>query len=140
MAKDLTGMRSGKLVVDGQVVYKGRFKWQCSCDCGGRTWVLAQNFVSGRTKSCGCLIKDIVAERRETTISNQPEYNAWRNITQRIDSSIYVDPRWRESYQEFITDVGLRPAPRCRLMRRDPVLGYTKDNCYWKVLKSAHHR
>lgn len=63
-ARDLTGMRSGKLVVEGQVVHKGSYRWQCACDCGKKTWVRACNFVSGRTKSCGCLIKDKMAARR----------------------------------------------------------------------------
>lgn len=138
-ARDLTGMRMGKLVVEGKVVYKGRFKWQCACDCGGKTWVLAQNFVSGRTKSCGCLINDIVAARSETTIWNHPECTTWRNITRRISPAIHVDPRWRESFRDFLDDVGTRPSSRHRLTRHDPALGYTKDNCYWKAPKSGDH-
>ena len=61
MAKDLTGMAFGRLVVTGPAedkVHPSGQKskmWACRCSCGNTTVVNAQNLVSGMTKSCGCI-------------------------------------------------------------------------------------
>lgn len=59
MAKriDLKGMSFGKLTV---IRLSGEKKarhlaWECQCECGEKTNVLAKNLNSGQTKSCGCL-------------------------------------------------------------------------------------
>lgn len=54
-AKDLTGKRFGKLVVQLRVNGTNPIKWECLCDCGYPATVRGGNLKSGRTKSCGCL-------------------------------------------------------------------------------------
>lgn len=70
-ARDLTGMRFGRLVAlerdrekEREVeldrlargrVYRRRAFWRCRCDCGKSTAVLAIYLTTGGTQSCGCL-------------------------------------------------------------------------------------
>jgi hypothetical protein len=63
--KDETGNRYGRLVV---LKYAGSNKrgnatWLCQCDCGEKATVLGSYLRSGWTQSCGCLHKEIAAER-----------------------------------------------------------------------------
>ena len=61
---DLTGQRFGRLVVINLLTSKGakRHKWLCKCDCGNECAVLGYNLVGGRTKSCGCLRKEVASQ------------------------------------------------------------------------------
>jgi hypothetical protein len=43
---------------------------------------------------------------------------------------ITIDPRWLESFDNFLTDMGVRP-PGMTLERLDNDKGYTKANCVW---------
>ena len=56
--KDWVGKRFGKLTV---VAYDGKRNgshyWRCQCDCGNETVVPQSSLKSGRTKSCGCLVR-----------------------------------------------------------------------------------
>lgn len=63
--KDLTGHRSGRLVAIKPTENRsgGRVKWLCRCDCGNEVEVDAANLVRERTRSCGCLQKERMAER-----------------------------------------------------------------------------
>lgn len=55
-AKDLTGVRFGKLVVIKPIieVTNKNKRWVCECDCGNIAKVYGGNLKSGATKSCGC--------------------------------------------------------------------------------------
>ena len=55
-AKDLTGQRFGKLFVLGRLpnTPKGMAKWQCRCDCGGKSSPLTSGLIRKGTISCGC--------------------------------------------------------------------------------------
>lgn len=54
--RDLTGMRTGRLVVLGYAdTIKGVARWRCKCDCGNETLVRAAKLTMGHTRSCGCL-------------------------------------------------------------------------------------
>ena len=70
MAKftDLVGQKFGRWVVLENV---GKGKWLCRCECGTERVVLATHLNSGKTKSCGCLRKQLCHER---TGKNHPMY------------------------------------------------------------------
>lgn len=53
---DLTNMRFGKLVVKNRSGKKDHYGvyWNCQCDCGKTTEVVASVLLAGRKKSCGC--------------------------------------------------------------------------------------
>jgi hypothetical protein len=59
--KDLIGIRFDRLVVlrrGGQDKY-GKIKWWCRCDCGNEVEVFGDMLCRNRTKSCGCLQKEL---------------------------------------------------------------------------------
>nr|DAM69209.1 MAG TPA: hypothetical protein [Caudoviricetes sp.] len=63
---DLTGQRFGRLVVLGLADVpdrKGFIFWRVRCDCGTEKIVMQNNLVFGRTKSCGCLSREMRSER-----------------------------------------------------------------------------
>jgi len=59
-AKDLTGLRFGRLVVTRLTDKRkgGRFVWECKCDCGNVIEAHSPSLLSGDRKSCGCLAKE----------------------------------------------------------------------------------
>jgi hypothetical protein len=78
-AKDLTGLRFGRLVVIGpsdSLDHKHGL-WECLCDCGRRVYVNGHN-LGDSTNSCGCLQKEsarnvLLKHGKSTT----PEYGLW---------------------------------------------------------------
>jgi len=52
---DIKGKKYNKLT---PLVYLGESRWRCICDCGGIVKVESYNIIHGRTKSCGCLLKE----------------------------------------------------------------------------------
>lgn len=71
-ADDLTGRRFGRLTVLG---YVGSYRtlptshtcalWECRCDCGNLTKVPSGSLKQGTTRSCGCLRRDRLKERKQ---------------------------------------------------------------------------
>lgn len=64
--KDITGLRSGRLVA---VKYVGKDKhnnalWLCKCDCGREITTRGANIRSGEIKSCGCLHRSFLVGQR----------------------------------------------------------------------------
>lgn len=60
--KDRTGERYGRLVAVKCVGkdQRGRPLWECKCDCGGTKIVSSDNLSSGKSKSCGCLLREFL--------------------------------------------------------------------------------
>ena len=61
--KDLLGQQFGKLEViqfDGykKDKYHNVAYWVCKCDCGNTKSIQATLLISGKTKSCGCIVRD----------------------------------------------------------------------------------
>lgn len=59
--KDLLGRKFGRLLVLELAPYriKSCLVWRCRCDCGKEKFVVSKQLLSGTTKSCGCLYKDL---------------------------------------------------------------------------------
>lgn len=57
---DRTGVRYGRLVAlrNTQKKQGSNFIWECRCDCGNVIEVNGQSLKSGKTQSCGCLLKE----------------------------------------------------------------------------------
>jgi|GEM_PF-2976022 len=80
-------------------------------------------------------------------LSNTPEYRAWQ--TMRLRCTVPTNPayddygargitvcdRWMDSVENFIADMGQKPAPEYELDREKNNLGYSPENCRWVTRK-----
>lgn len=154
---DKTGLRYGRLVAlepRGSDRH-GYVRWLCRCDCGSETTVVSISLVAGRTKSCGCLARELTAARDVARLTTHgqwksPTYRSWQSMLGRCRNPRATgyknyggrgigldDPRWCE-YPPFRADMGERP-PGCQLHRKDNDKGYSKENCVW-LSRSEHAR
>lgn len=148
--KDLRGRRCGLLVVVAPTEQKkwGMRVWLCRCDCGNTKAVPSGSLrpdKEGGTKSCGC------ANGRQPVhgMTGTPIHTRWWGMMQRCyqpsnDSykkygakGITVCDRWHD-FTLFYQDMGEAPANH-ELDRRDPLQGYSPENCQW-LHKNEHRR
>lgn len=70
---------------------------------------------------------------------HEPEFRAWANMQKRCDEArwakwyghVKICERWRESYDNFLADVGRRPSDKHSLDRIDPTRDYEPGNVRW---------
>jgi hypothetical protein len=61
---DLTGQRFGRLVVLSYGETRGKVAyWRCACECGVEKLIAGTSLKSGHSTSCGCVRREIVAEK-----------------------------------------------------------------------------
>lgn len=79
--KDLTGKRFGRLTVIEYVGTKhnksgknAKAQWKCQCDCGNIRIVDSASLLLGRSKSCGCLCREINSKRIKKMIKDNGCY------------------------------------------------------------------
>jgi hypothetical protein len=74
-----------------------------------------------------------------------PEYNSWDDMISRCyrpshgsyknygARGIAVCQRWRDSFEAFLNDMGLKPSADYSIDRKDGNKGYAPDNCRWST-------
>jgi hypothetical protein len=85
------GERYGRLVVIASTESKhNRSRWICQCDCGNRCVATGASLRSDKKRSCGCLRREVSAERaRLNSLNNTlPEGEASFNL-------LYSTYRWQ---------------------------------------------
>jgi hypothetical protein len=121
--------RFGRLVPYERVRTEGErgYSYHCKCDCGNDTLVRACNLRSGSTRSCGCLRREVMSNRRD---ENTPLREKQRYYKQNAKLRGYS---WELSFDEFAR-LALASCHYCRgpgggVDRVDNAIGYTIDNC-----------
>jgi hypothetical protein len=149
---ELTGRRFGRLVVLGiaETLPYGT-KWLCLCDCGAKKAIYGSPLHKGLTVSCGCFHSEEVAKRMLRHGGHRrgrrlPEHRIWGEMIQRClnkknksykrygGRGITIDLRWRR-FENFLEDMGRRPAPHLTVEHKDNDGPYAKWNCVWATRK-----
>jgi hypothetical protein len=142
----LIGQRFSRLTV---LSYAGHAKWRCVCDCGAEKVTAGSSLRQGLTRSCGCLLSDIVRGR---TLPFQSERKSYRGMKQRCipgtksyeknfanygAKGVSICDRWligdglRTGIDCFLADMGPKPTKHHSLDRINGDAGYSPENCRW---------
>lgn len=146
MARDLNNRRFERLlVISGPIVERvatgTNISHMVRCDCGTEKKVKSSSLVSGKTRSCGCLVNTRALRHGET---HTPLYAKWRGIMQRCyypmhasyknygGRGITVCKEWKEDYLSFRNwALANGYADDLEPDRIDNNRGYSPDNVQW---------
>lgn len=128
----------------------GVTRWLCHCDCGTER-VVSRTVLMDRInkqKSCGCWRRErITLENFRHGMTDTPTYESWTSMLNRClnpkdrgfkywgGRGITVCDRWRESFENFLADMGERPEGMTldRFPNNDG--NYEPGNCRWATPK-----
>lgn len=131
----------GQKKIPGGHVHK---KVRCICDCGVESIKDYASIRWHKTKSCGCLSKKV---GQTHGLHKSSEYGSWDGMKRRCFNKaakdyirygargITVCDRWKNSFENFIADMGFKPTIKHTLDRINNDGNYEPENCRWATTK-----
>ncbi len=151
------GERYGILnVINFSGVKNGHKMYLCLCDCGNHINVRGSSIKSGNTVGCGCLKSDTWKTNLKSNATHKEtvgkkvsvEYECYHKIKGRCYNKnnnkyplyggrgIVMCDRWKTSFDNFLIDMGRRPADCNSIERINVNENYSPDNCVWANSKT----
>lgn len=153
---EMVGKRFGRLqVIKEAFSNRSGFHYICKCDCGTITKpIKGANLRNGRSKSCGCLQKEIITQRVTSHQKSRSRlYGVWSGMRHRCNNKnaskynfyggrgISVCDEWNNSFENFYQwamengyDENAKRGD-CTLDRIDTNGNYEPSNCRWVDMK-----
>lgn len=146
----------GRLTVIAEAAKQGKnLCWTCRCECGTQKVVRGSHLADGRTRSCGCLVVDVLATQNRVTscAETRAMYGWWKGIIYRCTKvtdpnyhryggrGITICDRWLRSVEAFISDIDRDLGPRPighSLDRKDNDGNYEPGNVRWATSKTQN--
>lgn len=134
---DITSQKFNKLTA---INYEGNEKWLFQCECGKQIIRKASDVKRGAIQSCSRICTT-------GNSSKHPLYQTWDGIKKRCYQKnatgynnygargIKMCNEWKESFWNFVKDMGKKPFKACSIERLDNNENYCKDNCTWASSK-----
>lgn len=132
---------------------KPKYMALTACDCGGECLAERHNLTTGNTtqcKDCAVLARGNSRTTHGHSMSRKNAdpvgyncYTRWQSMKRRCNNEsdkryksyggrgISVSAEWLNSYETFLSDMGLPPTAKHQLDRRDNNGNYCKENCRW---------
>lgn len=147
--EDQSGKKFGRWTVLSYVKpVRGTSLWLCKCECGVERNVSINNLRMGKSKSCGCLQKEVASETFfKHGQLNHPLYNTWAGIKNRCYNEndqdfryyggrgIRVSERWLVDFWNFWDDMAPGWRPGLTIERKDVNGNYEPGNCCWLTIQ-----
>jgi hypothetical protein len=145
------------------IAKNGKARWECLCICGNKIVVVGSQLVEGKTRSCGCLQREVakrlVINMNSTHgMTNTRLFRIWSGMKTRClnpkskdypnygGRGITICERWLESFENFKEDMYESYLKHVEefgekdtSIERIEVMGnYDPANCQWATIKEQN--